>query len=504
MNANSRMNCFIVLICILSYSKSIVKSTPVNEKRSANPLLVISFDGFRWDYLQRTLTPNFDKLIKNGVQAKFGMKNAFVTKTFPNHFTLATGLWEESHGIIANEMYDPFLNQSFSPGNKLANQDPAWFDVGGEPIWVTNQIQKKHAQSGVIMWVGGEAPVRHILPSRHMPYDGLIKNETKIDTLVSWFTDKKNPINLGMLYFDEPDMFGHQFGPESPQVTGMIGGLDEVMGYLLQKLKETGLLDKMNIIVLSDHGFTSTPAENVINLDDYIDTSVITVSDQSPIAFIWPSEDKLEDIYTKLKAGAVKNGNFNVYKKEDIPIELHYNNNQRISPIVAVAKDTCSFETKEYHYTNKGNHGYDNRLQDMHPFFLAMGPAFKKGFTVDTFNNVDIYPLMCHLLGLTPAPNNGSMEVVGTLLVDTKTVDMSDVTFYTYMGAAGILAIVAGLFICGIVRLRRSTDGQTIQSSDPTTEVPSAAVTAMTFTFPQHPTSDADSRTPLLTDIDDG
>ena len=182
-DTSSRMNCFIVFFSILSCSKSIVKSTPVNEKpvSTSNPLLVISFDGFRWDYLQRTLTPNFDKFIKNGVQAKYGMKNAFVTKTFPNHFTLATGLWEESHGIIANDMYDPFLNQNFSPGNKSANQDPAWFDVGGEPIWVTNQIQNKNAQSGVIMWVGGEAPVRLILPSKHMPYDGVTKNETKID-----------------------------------------------------------------------------------------------------------------------------------------------------------------------------------------------------------------------------------------------------------------------------------------------------------------------------------
>lgn len=261
-----------------------IKDSSVNY-----PLIVISFDGFRWDYLQRTSTPHFDKFLENGVTARYGLKNAFVTKTFPNHFTLATGLWEESHGIVANDMFDPYLNQSFSPRNVSANSDPAWFNVGAEPIWVTNQLQVFNGRSGVIMWVGGGAPIKWVRPSRYVPYNTTIKNETKVDMLIDWFMDK-DPINLGMIYFDEPDGFGHKYGPNSTQVTQMIAGLDKVVGYLLKKLEENGLLEHMNIILTSDHGFAETPSDKAINLDDHIDPTAYEIYSLSPIAGIWPHE----------------------------------------------------------------------------------------------------------------------------------------------------------------------------------------------------------------------
>lgn len=262
---------------------------PSSSSHGSNPLIVISFDGFRWDYLTRTSTPNFDKFLENGVTARYGLRNAFVTKTFPNHFTLATGLWEESHGIVANSMYDPVLNQTFVAGNLSANEDPAWFNVGAEPIWVTNQLQTLNGRSGVIMWVGGGAPIKWVQPSRYVHYDTNVKNETKIDMLIDWFTDEY-PINLGMIYFDEPDGFGHKYGPDSPQVTGMIGGLDKVVGYLLTRLEEKGLLDVTNIILTSDHGFTNTPVEKMINLDEHIDPDTYSMPAASPIASIWPNE----------------------------------------------------------------------------------------------------------------------------------------------------------------------------------------------------------------------
>ncbi|GFO15234.1 ectonucleotide pyrophosphatase/phosphodiesterase family member 5 [Plakobranchus ocellatus] len=423
-------------------------------RKSANyKLLIISFDGFRWNYLQRTKTPNFDKFIEGGVQAKYGIKNAFVTKTFPNHFTLVTGLWEESHGIINNEMYDPRLNETFAPGKPKVQDDPAWFSVGAEPIWVTNQLQKVNGRSGNIMWVGGGAPIKWVKPSRYMPFNASIGDHSKVDTLIDWFTDQY-PINLGLLYFMQPDADGHEFGPESEEVTKRIAQLDEVVGYLLKRLEEKDLLDDLNIIITSDHGFSSTPKEKVINLDDFIDPSSYLMLSPTPVAHIWPHEGKLEEIYSNLTAAAAENGNFTVYKRETVPAYFHYNHNRRIPPILAVAKDHFSFVAKKFPHTQRGNHGYDNRNQDMHPFFLAMGPSFKKGYSVDTFNNVDVYPLMCKLLNLVPAPNNGSMNIVKKLLVpeDPKT---SMITFVTYIVGGVLIVAVASIFTFGVCRYRR-------------------------------------------------
>ena len=258
----------------------------------SSKLLIISFDGFRWDYLQKTNTPNFDKFLRGGVHARLGLKNAFVTNTFPNHFTLVTGMWENIHGIINNEMYDPVLNETFAPWMKKALSDPAWFSVGAEPIWVTNQLQKPNGRSGVIMWVGADAPIKWVQPSRFIPFNESIKEYDKVDTLIKWFTDQY-PINLGLLYSMQPDEDGHVYGPDSTEVIDRIAQLDEVVGYLLDQLERHHLLEDLNIIITSDHGFSSTPKEKEINLDAFIDASSYMITGLSPVANIWPKEGKL-------------------------------------------------------------------------------------------------------------------------------------------------------------------------------------------------------------------
>ncbi|KAH9504402.1 Ectonucleotide pyrophosphatase/phosphodiesterase member 5 [Bulinus truncatus] len=425
------------------------KGTSDNHK-----LLLISFDGFRWDYIlsNRARTPNFDRIISEGVTVQHGLKNAFVTKTFPNHFTLATGLWEESHGIVGNEMYDPHLNQTFTPQNDSANNDPAWFDVGAEPIWVTNQLQDK-GKSGVCMWVGAGSPIKKVRPFKYIPYNKTMGYIDKVDTVIDWFIDK-DPINLGLLYFDQPDFNGHQFGPDSKEVTDIIEELDDVVGYLLKRLNETNLLQNMNIIMTSDHGFTNTPYDKVISLDKYVSETSYNMSSVTPVALIWPEKGQLEFVFVNLTKGSSDNGHFKVYKQENMPDFFHYNSSWRISPLIAVAEDTYSFETKRFPYPAKelGNHGYDNRLQDMHPFFIAMGPSFKKNFVVDTFDSVDIYPLMCHLLHLTPAPNNGSLSIVSQLLfVEPDFV----ITLLTYILSLTVIVVVAGVFAAAACYYRK-------------------------------------------------
>nr|KAG5708920.1 hypothetical protein BaRGS_009329 [Batillaria attramentaria] len=415
--------------------------------------------GFRawWDYLKRTATPNFDRVRSNGVIAERGLKNAFLTKTLPNHFTIATGLWEESHGIVGNTMYDPVLKEKFVVTNKSAMSDPRWFDVGAEPIWVTNQLQKNNGRSGCVMWVGCEAPIKGTTPTRHIPFDGDMPNRTRIDKIMDWFTGEY-PVNLGLLYFNEPDHTAHTYGPESPEVTNMIAGLDDVMGYLLDQLKEFDLLEKTNIIITSDHGFAATSDELMVNLDDYIDPTSYRIFSSNPVAAILPNPGMEDSIYRNLSEGAKKPGaHFQVYKKEDIPPQYHFTHNRRIMPIIVVAKENYSiaYNGSQTHYSQKGEHGYNNSLQDMHPFFLAMGPGFRPGAAVDSFNNVDIYPLMCHLLDLHPAPNNGSLDAVRSLLRDEEEEETTLFTFGTYFFVLLVIASVGGVFAVAACRQHR-------------------------------------------------
>ena len=280
-----------VSVIVFILSENVLMSFTAYAQGPVHNLLIISFDGFRWDYLQRTETPNFDKFIRGGVHARFGIKDAFITKTFPNHFSIVTGMWEESHGIINNKMFDPVLNETFAPGLKEAISDPAWFSTGAEPIWVTNQLQKTNGRSGVMMWVGGGAPIKWVRPSRYMPFNENVTDHDKVDTLIKWFTDEY-PINLGLFYSMQPDHDGHTFGPESKEVTKRIAELDSIVGYILDQLKENQLLEDLNIIITSDHGFSSTPKDKAINLDDFIDPNSYLVTGLTPVAGIWPHEGR--------------------------------------------------------------------------------------------------------------------------------------------------------------------------------------------------------------------
>lgn len=461
------------LIAFASFVYSVCEAASVTGQNELNfpRVLLISFDGFRWDYLSRSETkdhtPNFHRIMNDGVYAKRGVKNAFITKTFPNHYTIVTGLYEESHGIVGNIMYDPVLNETFNIYNVTQERSPKWFDNGGEPIWVTNQLQDtcNCRKTGIVFWPGDSASVKGVLPYRYLLYDNSMKNKTRVDTMVKWFTDKY-PVNLGLLYFEEPDAYGHKFGPDSPQVNEMIIGLDGVVGYLLDELKMKGILDSTDIIITSDHGMASTPNTTVINLDDHISLNDYRIFSSNPIGNILPNPGKEEEIYNKLQ----NIPHLTVYRKEDIPDEFHYKHNRRIQPLLLVTDEGYSL-THNKSKIEKGNHGYNNSLPDMHPFFIAMGPSFKKGYTIDTFDNVDIYPLMCEILGIKPAPNNGSLQNVQSLLKAKSVKPKStgffnyDSTFLIYIIILLFIATVGGIFSIAACRQQRIHHHRKLQLS---------------------------------------
>ncbi|BFZ09243.1 hypothetical protein BsWGS_12282 [Bradybaena similaris] len=436
--------------CLVLTFLMMTTNVNISTEKTPPPLLIISYDGFRWDYLSRTPTPNFDRIIKNGVYARRGLMNVFATSTLTNHWSMVTGLYPESHGILDNHFFDPVINGTYIPlyQNWSAVNDRRFYDTGVEPIWVTNQLQKEYGRSGSIMWWGAENVVKNTRPTHHMPYNLTIEHTYMIDTMVNWFT-QESAINLGLLYFSEPDHTAHKFGPDSDNVTQMIHRVDELTGYLFHQLSKNYLLDDMNIIITSDHGFASSSKEHLIHLDNFIEPSWYTMIHYSPVAAIMPKAGKEDIIFEKLKAASADN-HFTVYRKRDIPERLHYKNNIRTTPIIVVADIKYNFITNmtDEKFKLAGNHGYDTAYEDMHPFFMAMGPSFKQGVQVETFHMLDLYPLMCKLLQLQPAPNNGSMDVVSQFLHDHQN---SIWTISAYILGLIVITAIGGTFAVATV-----------------------------------------------------
>ena len=213
-------------------------------------VLLISFDGFRADYLDRYNTPNFDTFIKNGVGA-VGMKPSFVTKTFPNHYSIATGMYAENHGLVGNHFYDPVLDENYTMSDRSKVEDPKFY--GGEPIWVT--AEKQGVKTASYFWVGSEAPIKGVYPSRWKRYDHDFPFEARIDSVADWFSlpVSERP-RLCMLYFHEPDGAGHDFGPESPETGRMVTHMDSIFGIIVEKMSNLDIYPQLNIIAVSDHG----------------------------------------------------------------------------------------------------------------------------------------------------------------------------------------------------------------------------------------------------------
>ena len=252
-------------------------------------LILISMDGMRYNYLDNLpdgKIANFKYFMKNGVKAKF-IRNVFPSSTFPNHVSIASGLYPESHGIVSNNFWDPYLQDVFRLGNYRQNFESKWFDVGAEPIWVTNHGAGSPRDSGVVMWPGGVAEIKSFMP-RVIPalyWNNVTYNWTlRVDNMIDWFQNNKTnvrPINLGILYFEEPDEVAHKYGPDTnnsvtKEVQEKIFELDDILGYIKKKLIETNLIDEMNIILTSDHGQTDIGKNKMINLDNFVSRSLYT------------------------------------------------------------------------------------------------------------------------------------------------------------------------------------------------------------------------------------
>jgi predicted AlkP superfamily pyrophosphatase or phosphodiesterase len=339
----------------------------------------------------------------------------FPTKTFPNHYSIVTGLSAEHHGIVSNNMYDPEFDATFSLGDRDAVRDPRWWE--GEPIWVTAELQG--VTTAAFFWPGTEAPIKGIQPTHWKVYDDDVPNGERVRQVLAWLElpEPTRP-RLVTLYFSSVDHAVHRFGLESAEALAAMASVDSALAVLVHGLERRGLRDRVNLVVVSDHGMAATSPDRLIFLDDAVDLAAVRVSDWSPVAALWPAPEQEEQVVRGLRAAST---HWRVYRKAEIPERFHYREHRRIAPVIAVADEGWEITTRE-RFTwspdswSGATHGWDPELPSMQALFVAAGPAFAEGLVVPAFQNVHIYELLCAVLRLEPAPNDGSVDSVRVML----------------------------------------------------------------------------------------
>ena len=389
----------------------IIFSLLIGQSNEDQYVLLVSFDGFRYDYTNRLETPNFDYLEKWGTKSK-SLKPIFPSFTFPNHYAIATGCYTNKHKIIGNEFSKIFDNENierYSYKNKTTVQDAKWY--GAEPIWVT--AEKNNLISATYFWVGSEAPIQGFYPTYYKNYKNGVNPKDKVDQVIEWFNlPLEERPRLVCLYFNEPDHAGHVYGADSEEVNKQIKKSDEVLGYLLKSLTKLDIFNKINLIVLSDHGMATVSEERVINIDDFNIDGII--DGEGPLVSI-KDTSKSKDLLNQLNIPNTKI--VSSLNNED----LHYDNPLFDYILLAdegwMIYDSNIFKKYNGKLPVKGMHGYDSNQMNMHAIFYAYGPKIKENLKIETFELIHIYPLICNILNI-PQYNDidGSIDILKPIL----------------------------------------------------------------------------------------
>jgi ectonucleotide pyrophosphatase/phosphodiesterase family protein 5 len=398
---------FLLVLILLSISNcSVSKNDPV--------VILISFDGFRYDYADSSATPNLDTFARYGVRAQ-GLRPIFPSKTFPNHYSIATGMYADKHGIVANQFWDAQKEAWYRLADRSTVEDGAWY--GGEPIW--NTLNKNGRKTASYFWVGSEAPIQGTHPTYFYNYDHNRPPEKIIEQTEKWLKmpDEDRP-SLITLYFHDTDDQGHAYGPNSSELRLAVQKMDSILGQIVTMTETLNLNFPVNFIVVSDHGMTEIDPEKQIAVGNWIDLSKNRWVGLGPFMQIWLADSTQADsLYNIVSSQAM---HFDVFRKNDIPERWHYRHPHRVGDLLLVANEHWSLVPQirktDGKYT-RATHGYDNILPSMQGIFYAKGPAFAIGKKTGILRNIDVYPLIASILRVTPNPNiDGHLDSIKLVL----------------------------------------------------------------------------------------
>jgi predicted AlkP superfamily pyrophosphatase or phosphodiesterase len=383
-------------------------------------LVMVSFDGFRYDYAEKYDTKNIKKFIKKGAAAEM-MQPSFPSKTFPNHYTLITGLYPGHHGLVDNTFYDKGRDAFYSIRQKDKVADPYYY--GGLPLW--QLVQQNNMKSASYFWVGSEAPIGGEYPTYYHKFDDTIPHVKRINAVFDWLKlpEAERP-HLMTIYFSMVDTQGHEYGPNGEKTKQAVMEADSLVGMLMAGLKKVDL--PVNVILVSDHGMyeMQNKPEYFIYQEDLLDglskDDFIFVNNSTHANIFIKNKAKEDEIYQAIK---VKESHFRLYKKADIPAKLHFNEHPRIGDLFFVAEAGYSFYSKEALAKKPetrsvwGVHGFDPTVTpEMGAIFYAKGPNIKKGKKLPTFENIHVYPFVAAILGITPPKIDGDIKVLEGIL----------------------------------------------------------------------------------------
>ena len=374
-----------------------------------NYTVIISLDGLRWDYLDTYDVPFLNQLAREGVKAV--MQPSFPSKTFPNHYTLATGLTPDHHGVIANTFWDRERGVEFSLGNKETRADGRYY--GGDPVWLTAKHQG--VKTAAVFWVGSDVAVNGEHPTYWRDYQtqqlDFPDRVAEIIRLLK-LPEQDRP-HLVMAYFEEPDRSGHNYGPMNRMTRRALEELDLLLSNLWARIQLLPIADKVNFIVTGDHGMTSVDPKRFVDIDDVLPKHWYErFCNDYPTLIYASAPQYVDSIYDALQGV----DHIRAWKKADIPAYLSYGTNKNMGDVVVLPDVGWLFADKPSK-KQRGSHGFDHTAADMQVGFRAIGPDFKVGYEKpDRFRNVCVYPLLCYLLGVTPSPNDGTLDEVRDML----------------------------------------------------------------------------------------
>lgn len=392
--------CLVALVALLA-------STPSYGRKIT---VLVSFDGFRWDYPQYYDTPFLDRMAAHGVEGS--LIPSFPSKTFPNHYTLATGLRPEHHGIIANTFLDRATGARFSLGNPKTKFDPRFYH--GEPLWLTAQRQGLHA--AVFYWPGSDVAISGKRPDVWHDYDEKphLTFAQRADSIVAYLGRKDAP-DLIMAYFEEPDASGHSFGPQSKETRRAVEAADSLLASLWARVEKAGMNDKVNLVVVSDHGMTWFTPSRKITPSDYLRKEWYDALEGELPCNVYAPQRWQQDSIVNALANVP---HLRAWRKADIPQYLHYQADANIGDVLVLPDEGYIFY--ENNARDGGIHGFDPHYSDMQAVIRAWGPDIRQGVSFGKVSNTAVYPLVCHLLGIKPATNDGEEafgEIKGKVLV---------------------------------------------------------------------------------------